>query len=131
MKKIPLVYIFVRNLKIFLTLKGYEYTDLYELCHHQLSVSFIATLRHAEKINPTLKVISILAQALKIAPTDLLDPNLNYSGKKVDVPGYIRREVLVTPMQNLIVKDWEEINEETIKRTKQLQLERAMELAKK
>ena len=121
-----LIEIFCRNLRLILTLKGESYASLAKLCQGKISVATITNMQNPNKTNPTLNVIATVAEALHIAPKFLLDPNLEYTGYTKPVDGYLRRECLLSDVQNERVKRWEEINATKIRQLKQAKIEKAI-----
>lgn len=102
------------NVKKLLIVNGWSYAKLAEVCKGKLSYAYINSLRHPDKINPSIKAIEIIAKAFNVTLQTLLNPNLEYDKATVLPEGYFRKEYLVDEFQDVTLTRWENINKEII-----------------
>ena len=124
--------VFCRNFRILLALKGLTVVQLAELCGNDVSLPTLTKFhRSSAQINPTLNGIACIAKALGVKPTVLLDPDLDYNGSIKPCEGYIKRECLLSDVQNVKVEEWEKINRQRIIAIKRQKIEDAVKAERK
>ena len=126
-----LVETFCRNLRMILTMKGESYQSLVDLCKKEVSQATIQNMKHPDKCNPTLNNIEKIAKALNIKPKFLIDPNLDYNAMITPAQGFIRRECLLSEVQDYEVREWEKLNAQRVKNIREQQLLEYIERKKK
>ena len=126
--------VFCRNLRILMALKGLSVVQLAELCRDGVSVATLNKFHQfstQNKNNPTLNAVACIAKALGVKPTVLLDPDLDYNGSIKPCEGYIKRECLLSDVQNVKVEEWEQNNRQRIIAIKRQKIEDAVKAERK
>lgn len=107
--------IFVANVRKLLAQRGWSYAQLSEQCNGELSKAYVSAFKYAEKVNPSLDVVEIVAKAFKISPQALLDPTLDYNHASQVPEGYLRKTYTVNDFQDFTISKWESVNLAKIK----------------
>lgn len=107
--------LFANNVKKLLATKGWCYANLADNCKGKLSRAYVNSFR-TNKVNPSLEVLEIVAEAFGVTVQKLLDPNLDYNRVENGLPEGFKRydNILLDDIQYVKVKQWAENNKKYI-----------------